>query len=264
MIATRAEKAPMTDLVSTYGWATLITATAVLFTGGIVRGFAGFGAGMIFMPVGAALFSPPIAAGTFLLLDYFVTLPLLPAAWRLCDWRTVLPAVLAAVVSVHLGAWLLVTADPLVLRWVICLVVLALLGLLVCGWRYTGTPSPVTSAGVGVAAGIMGGVSQVSGPPVVAFWLSSPHPPHVIRANLIVFFALAGTGSLLAYVIAGVFNAQVLALATGGIAVYGLGLYLGARGFGRAKPQLYRRIAYSLIALAALTSLPALDGWLGR
>lgn len=264
MIATRAEKALMTDLVSTYGWATLITGIAVLFTGGIVRGFAGFGAGMIFMPVGAALFSPPIAAGTFLLLDYFVTLPLLPAAWRLCDWRTVLPAVLAAVVSVHLGAWLLVTADPLILRWVICLVVLALLGLLVSGWRYTGTPSPVTSAGVGVAAGIMGGVSQVSGPPVVAFWLSSPHPPHVIRANLIVFFALAGTGSLLAYLLAGVFNARVLALAIGGIAVYGLGLYLGARGFGRANPQLYRRIAYSLIALAALTSLPVLDGWFGR
>lgn len=254
----------MQDLITAYGWPTLITGLLVLFTGGVVRGFAGFGAGMIFMPVAAALFSPPVAAGAFLLLDYFVTLPLLPRALRLCDWRTVLPAVLAAVVSVHLGAWLLVSADPLVLRWIICLVVLALLGLLISGWRYAGTPSPATSAGVGAAAGIMGGVSQVSGPPVVAFWLSSPHPPHVIRANLIVFFALAGTGSLLAYLIAGVFNGRVLALAIGGIAVYGLGLYLGARGFGRANPQLYRRIAYSLIALAALTSLPALDGWLRR
>ncbi|MEH0070299.1 sulfite exporter TauE/SafE family protein [Pannonibacter sp. Pt2-lr] len=254
----------MENLVTTYGWPTLITGLVVLFTGGVVRGFAGFGAGMIFMPVASALFSPPAAAGAFLLLDYFVTLPLLPRALRLCDWRTVLPAVLAAVVSVHLGAWMLVSADPLILRWVICLVVLALLGLLISGWRYSGTPSPATSAGVGVAAGIMGGVSQVSGPPVVAFWLSSPHPPHVIRANLIVFFALAGTGSLLAYLIAGVFNGRVVALAIGGIAVYGLGLYLGARGFGRANPQLYRRIAYSLIALAALTSLPALDGWLGR
>ena len=254
----------MPNLVTAYGWPTLITGLVVLFTGGVVRGFAGFGAGMIFMPVASALFSPPAAAGAFLLLDYFVTLPLLPRALRLCDWRTVLPAVLAAVVSVHLGAWMLVSADPLILRWVICLVVLALLGLLISGWRYSGTPSPATSAGVGVAAGIMGGVSQVSGPPVVAFWLSSPHPPHVIRANLIVFFALAGTGSLLAYLIAGVFNGRVVALAIGGIAVYGLGLYLGARGFGRANPQLYRRIAYSLIALAALTSLPALDGWLGR
>ncbi len=69
----------MQDLITAYGWPTLITGLLVLFTGGVVRGFAGFGAGMIFMPVAAALFSPPVAAGAFLLLDYFVTLPLLLA-----------------------------------------------------------------------------------------------------------------------------------------------------------------------------------------
>ncbi|ADZ69344.1 sulfite exporter TauE/SafE family protein [Polymorphum gilvum] len=242
--------------------ANLWLAIATLTLAGLVRGFAGFGAGMIYMPVAASLMPPPIAAASFLVLDSVVALPLVVRAARICDWKTVTPTVVGAVLFVHAGAWLLANTDVLLLRWTISALVIALLALLVSGWRYHGTPTRPVSFGVGAVAGVLGGVSQVSGPPVVAFWLSGTQSPAIVRANLIMFFALASLGSYVAYWLAGFFTLDVLRLIALGFPAYALAIFLGSRGFGKANPALYRVIAYTLIAVAALTSLPILDGLL--
>jgi len=249
----------MFDIFGSFSPILLGFLAAILLIAGCVRGFAGFGAGMIFMPVATSLISPATAAASFLFIDAIVALPLILRAVRICDWSTVLPAVIGAVLSVHLGAWLLANTEVVVLRWIIFAIVAGLLALLVSGWRYQGKPKPPVSFGVGATAGILGGISQVSGPPVVAFWLSSAKEPAIVRANLIVFFALASIGTFVAYFLNGFFTLAVFHLLVVAVPAYGLGIYLGSKGFGAADPKFYRWVAYSLIGLAAITSMPALD-----
>ncbi|MBA5777270.1 sulfite exporter TauE/SafE family protein [Stappia sp. F7233] len=242
----------------------LTIAIAAVVIGGIVRGFAGFGAGMIFMPVASALIDPRVAAASFLVVDSLITLPIVARSFRICQWRTVIPAAIGAALFVPLGAYALAVADILVLRWVISGIVLGLCALLATGWRYHGVPTVPVSLGVGASAGFLGGLSQISGPPVVAFWLSGPDNPAIIRANLMVFFALASIMTFVAYVTGGFFTGDVARLLLFAAPAYAVALFIGARGFGRASPRLYRSVAYGLIALAAITSLPALDGLLRR
>ncbi|PVB61892.1 sulfite exporter TauE/SafE family protein [Labrenzia sp. 011] len=249
----------MFDIFSSFSLNLLMFLAAVLFIAGYVRGFAGFGAGMIFMPVATTVMMPSTAAAAFLFIDGVVALPLVIRALRLCDWSTVLPAAAGAVISVHFGAWLLANSDILMLRWTIFVIVIGLLMLLISGWRYHGRATWPVSLGVGTVAGVLGGVSQVSGPPVVAFWLSSAREPAIVRANLIVFFALASVGTFVAYILNGFFTLQVFHLLIVAIPVYALAIYAGSNGFSKANPALYRKLAYVLIALAALTSMPALD-----
>lgn len=249
----------MFDIFSSFSPSLLIFLAAVLFIAGCVRGFAGFGAGMIFMPVATSVMLPSTAAAAFLFIDGIVAAPLLIRALRMCDWSTVLPAVIGAVIFVQAGAWLLANTDVLVLRWFIFAIVTGLLLLLISGWRYRNRPTRPVSLGVGAVAGVLGGVSQVSGPPVVAFWLSSAREPAIVRANLIVFFALASLGTFAAYILNGFFTLQVFHLLVMAIPVYALAIYLGSHGFRKADPKHYRILAYGLIALAALTSMPALD-----
>jgi len=45
---------------------------------------------------------------------------------------------------------------------------------------------------------------------------------------------------------------------------YGSGVLIGTRGYGLASERTFRRIAYGVIMLAALVSLPLWDGVLGR
>lgn len=237
----------------------LLFLAAVLFVAGCVRGFAGFGAGMIFIPVATSVILPSTAAAAFLFIDSIVTLPLLVRAVRHCNWSTVLPAALGSVIFVHLGAWMLAKTDVLILRWVIFAIVTCLLLLLISGWRYHKQPAAVVSFATGGVSGVLGGVSQVSAPPVVAMWLSSSSDPSVVRANLIAFFALASIGTFAAYALNGFFTREVFHLLIMAVPVYALAIFAGARGFSKADPALYRKIAYGLIALAVLTSMPALD-----
>ncbi len=256
-------KLPMTDaLLSILHSSTFPMVVAAAVAAGAVRGFAGFGAAMIFMPLVSALVDPRLAAATFLILDEVVALPLAVRAVRLCDWRTVLPAVLAGLVTVPIGAAVLANGDTIALRWGISALVLGLLVLLVSGWRYTGRPTLQLSAGVGVAAGFLAGVSQVAGPPVVAFWMSGPSPAHVIRANLIVYFALASIASTVAFWWNGFFTMEVVNHVVILMPIYALALFAGTQMFRLAPETAFRRVAYILVALAAIGSLPVLDNLL--
>lgn len=233
---------------------------AATIVAGAVRGFAGFGAAMVFMPLASTAIDPRLAAATFLVMDEIVALPMAVGAVRLCDWRSILPAVLASLATVPLGAMVLAHGDTLALRWAISLLVLTLLVLLVSGWRYKGRPTMPVSLGVGMTSGFLSGVSQVAGPPVVAFWMSGPSPAPVIRANLIIYFALASCGALVAFWWHGFFTMDVARLLVLLMPANALALYLGTRAFRLASDVTFRRVAYALIALAAFGSLPALDG----
>lgn len=249
----------MFDIFSSFPPGLLAFLAIVVLIAGCVRGFAGFGAGMIFIPIATSVMAPATSAATFLFIDSLAALPLVVRAVFRCDWTTVLPAVFGSVIFVHLGAWLLANTDVLALRWTIFIIVAGLLLLLVSGWRYSRKPSNAISFAVGGVSGVMGGVSQVSAPPVVAFWLSSSKEPDVVRANLIVFFALASLGTFVAYIARGFFTLQVFHLLLVVTPVYAFAIFLGARLFGQSDPTLYRKVAYGLVALAAVVGMPALD-----
>jgi hypothetical protein len=117
---------------------------------------------------------------------------------------------------------------------------------------------PVT-LGVGAASGFLGGFAQISGPPMVAYWISGPAPITVIRANLIVFFLLLSLASFAAYAFNGFFSWAAIVTVVMIAPVYALSIWLGARGFARAGGRGYKPLAYALIALAALSSFPVFD-----
>ncbi|MEZ5876831.1 MAG: sulfite exporter TauE/SafE family protein [Tepidamorphaceae bacterium] len=249
-------------VLSAFAEPRFMLAAAVAFVAGLVRGFAGFGAAMIFMPVASSIVAPHTAAAGFLVMDTVLTLPLVAGAARHCEWHTVLPAAIAGMLVVPLGAWVLAHGDPLTLRWIISIVVLALLGLLLSGWRYTGKPTVPASLAVGGCAGFLSGTTQVSGPPVVAFWVSGSSSAQAIRANLIMFFFLDGLAAFAAFASHGFFTADTMKLIVAGAPTFALAIFLGAHGFGRTSDTFYRRIAFAMIAIAAITGMPVLDGLL--
>ncbi|WP_421726387.1 sulfite exporter TauE/SafE family protein [Bauldia sp.] len=237
-----------------------LVAIAAALAAGFVRGFTGFGAALIFVPVVAAAFSPKLAAPVLLVLDFVLTLPLLVKAVRLVRWRTVLPAALAAMVTAPIGAYMLTTGDPVTLRWVITAIVAALLVLLVSGWRYHGEPHPIPSIAVGASAGVLGGIAQASGPPVIAYWISGPYSMAVVRANMICFFATISLSSFTAYFWNGLFSWEVGELVLILAPAYAVAVFVGARMFQRSGAVAYRGLAYGVIALAAILSMPVFDG----
>jgi hypothetical protein len=237
-------------------------AIGVSILAGLVRGFSGFGAALIFVPLMSALYDPHTAAGTFMLIDFAVGIAVLPSVWHEANWREVFPLAAAAVVAAQFGALILIYADPTALRWGIVAVVLTLLAVLVSGWRYHGKPVLPVTLGVGALAGTLGGAIQIVGPPVIVYWLGSASTVAVVRANLTAFFSVFAFALFVTYSARGLLLAQVITLALVLGPVQILALYAGTRFFHLASAETYRRIAYLIVATAALVSMPVFDGLL--
>lgn len=240
----------------------LIWAAATALVAGVTRGFSGFGGALIFVPLVSTVFGPNVAVPVLLIIDSVLTAPITLRVLRDCNWSEVAPLAISAIVAVPFGVFVLNHADPVLLRWAIAMLALGLLALLVSGWRHSGRPTLPATIGVGLVAGTFGGAAQMSGPAVVAYWLGGGHSAAQVRANLFGFFALATIASGASYAWSGLFTAEVgrLSLILGPL--YAAGLYAGARAFRGASDAHYRKAAYTVIALAALASLPLFDGLL--
>lgn len=226
---------------------------------GLVRGFSGFGAAMVFVPIAGVLTDPETAVVLLMLTDGVLSLPMLIPAARLCVWREVLPLAAGAALTTPFGAWLLVALDPVVTRWVISLLILAAVGLLALGWRYHGQPRLLSTVGVGAASGLTGGLAGLTGPPVILFWMAGQHDAARLRANTVMFFGFTGVFSAISYVVAGLLTAERVAGAITLLPVYAVALALGIWLFRFATDRFFRRLAFTLCAFAAISGLPLLD-----
>jgi uncharacterized membrane protein YfcA len=234
----------------------LLVAAAVLFLAGLVRGFAGFGAAMVFVPVAAALYEPALAVAVIYLVDGIASVPLAVPAVRRCVWREVLALAGGAALTVPAGAWLLVNVEPTPLRWAISLLILVAVAALGSGWRYRRPPGLKTTVAVGAASGLAGGLAALYGPPVILFWLGGQGAAAQVRANIITFFLLTTVISGIAYLTQGLFTAERLGMAAVLLPLYLAGIYSGARSFRFASETFFRRLALGLCAAVAVVSLP--------
>jgi uncharacterized membrane protein YfcA len=233
---------------------------AIAFISGTARGFSGFGSALIFMPLASSLAAPRLVAALLLVIDFVAAAPLVPNAWKHADRKATAIMVLGALVGVPIGTWLLSRLDPVTTRWIISAFVIALLLLLISGWRYRGKDHAALSIGVGGLSGFCSGLAQTGGPPIVGYWLGRPIPSKIARANILLFFGASDFFSLVSYGVTGLITLESIRFALLVGPIYGVGVAFGATLFGRASDELFRAICYVLIVLAVIIGLPLLDG----
>jgi uncharacterized membrane protein YfcA len=245
----------ITTILSDARWL-WVAAAAVLAA--LVRGFTGFGAAMVFIPVASALYDPKVAVVVLFLVDGAITFPLVFKAIYQCRWPDVTYLTVGAAFAVPLGVHVLLITDSVLLRWLISFSILVLIAMMASGWRYEKRPPIAACVGVGAVSGFAGGIANLYGPPIVLFWLGGQSSAASVRANIIVFFALVTVVSGLTYWWNGLFSTRVLTLSIGLMPLYAVAVWLGARSFRAASEVLFRWFALVLIVVIAVASLP---GW---
>lgn len=231
----------------------------VVFITGIVRGFSGFGSGMIIGPTIAALYSPQFAIAAVAIIDSFPTFKLIWGARKDIVWRQVIPTVIGYTLLMPVGIWFLKSSDPVVLRWFISISICLAVTLLWSGWKYNGPRSTPVSVGVGSVGGFMGASSSLPGPAVLLYWMSGNDKAAVVRANMIYYLFLTDVIVIFAYWFSEIFTAQSVAMGLLASPGYFIGILIGTNFFKGASEKTYRTIAFVMILIAALASLPILD-----
>ena len=238
-------------LTPAFAWTMLATILA-----GVVRGFAGFGAAMMFIPIVSVAYEPKFAVAALFMIDFITPLPMIPRALKEFDLKEVLPISIGATLTVPLGVYILKHSDPILLRYIISISILILVALLASGWRYRGEVNNPGLFGLGAVSGVAGGIASLYGPPLILFWMSRQSRAITIRANIIIFFAYIIAVSGISLWLSGLLTYQVLKTVLVLFPIYASAIWIGAQLFRFSSESFFRKVAYALILLVAVSSLP--------
>jgi hypothetical protein len=89
----------------------LILGLLAAVAAGIVRGFSGFGSGLVLVPSLTLLVGPAVAVPVVVLLDAVVAAWLVPGAVAHARWPTLLPLGLSAALAIPVGSVALAALD---------------------------------------------------------------------------------------------------------------------------------------------------------
>lgn len=223
---------------------------------GLVYGFAGFGAALIYMPIAVALVDPVVAVAAFAVASLGSILTVVPQAWPQADRRAALTMLAAAITLEPLGVWFLRTSDPTALRWAVSTVVFVTLAALLSGWRNHRAPGVPAWLGVGAGVGFLGGSVGLNGPVLVLFQLGGRDEVARTRANTIIVLSFSSFALLPVMALQGAITGGTIWLGLTMLPAYALGGFLGRRLFIPGRAGLYRGTAYAIIGVAGLLGLP--------
>jgi uncharacterized membrane protein YfcA len=237
-----------------------ITDAAILagaaFLAALVRGFSGFGSGLIYLPLAGIVLSPFQALTTIVIFDLLGPLPLVRRALRQCEGRDLMRLVTGLILALPIGLYVLTLAPPETFRYAVSTVALVLLVFLISGLRYRGPLNPPLIFGTGACSGFLQGVSGLPGPPVILLYMASTRPAAIIRANTFLFLLI--TDVVLLPMLWLYDRLDPAALYWGALLIVPTlcGSLIGGWLFRPRYERIYRATAYTIIAASALAGLP--------
>ncbi|MDB5314253.1 MAG: hypothetical protein JWO24_97 [Rhodospirillales bacterium] len=235
----------------------MAAAVFAVIIAGLMRGYAGFGTAILLAPIFSVLWGPRAGIPILLIIEMLVSVQLVPKTWRQANKRVIVPIGLAACLATPFGAYVLLTADAVVLKRAIGALVLVFGFLIMSPWRYHGTRPLALNVAVGVTSGLMKGATGMSGPPVILYLLSGMEAAREHRANLILFFASIAVVSVLPPLIAGLIDANVVLRTLALLPVMLVAVPLGARLFHVVPERWYRRFAFTILVVVGTIALLA-------
>jgi uncharacterized membrane protein YfcA len=233
----------------------LALAILVAIVAGIVRGFSGFGAGLILVPALSLMVGARAAVPIAVLMDLVAGIQLVPAALRKADLHRVAWLGAGAAFTIPLGGVALATLDAQMLRRAIGLLVLLFVAVLSTGWRYRGTPGKTLTAAVGASGGLLTGSAGVGGPPIILFFVARGRQASEIRGSMICFLAISQSVAFATHAYKGLIDSLVL---WGGLLLilpFLVGARVGSRLFGHIDQRWFHRLLWLLLLVLGLAAL---------
>ena len=226
----------------------------ITLAGGFSRGFAGFGGPLLIVPV-LNLFLPPATTVALILwVDIVVNIRLLPDVGRHATKDVVVPLTLGTLIAMPLGAWVLVSTDPLTMKKAIAAAVLVAALFLLTGWRYRKPIRRPIYGAVGALAGfVMGSTSMGVVTPL--FLAASNRTAMENRANLVVWTFLATILLIALLGFKGTLTEKDIVTIVVLAAVYFIGTEIGTRTHYRVDEKIVRRAVLGMVVVAAGASL---------
>jgi uncharacterized membrane protein YfcA len=236
----------------------LVGLAAVFVLGGVVKGITGVGLPLVLVPLTAQFITVPAAVA--LLTVPMVATNISQAAeggHTMAAIRQLLPVLIFVVIGLLIGVHLLLTIDRHLLSLILGISFLALAGLLLLMPHVRIAEATARWAGpaVGFGAGVLGGMSAMFGPPMIAYLVGRGTDPDSFVKQMAIFAFTASLTMLAALGGSGTMSGRDMAVSALAIIPIQAGMPLGRWLRRRTKPQWFRMAVLIVLALGGLDML---------
>jgi hypothetical protein len=238
--------------------AALAALLAIFFLGGVIKGVTGVGLPLFLIPLSTQFLDAPAAVA--LLMLPMVATNITQAAeggHTAAAIRSLLPILLPLILGALLGVHLLISVDRRLLNLILgfSFVVLAALLAVMPRVRIDARRARWAGPFVGLIAGILGGMSAMFGPPMIAYLVGLGTDPDTFVKYMAILALTASATMLLALGGAGALSPTDLAISAAAIVPIQLGMPAGRLLRGRIKPSRFRIAVLIVLAVGGLDLL---------
>lgn len=206
----------------------MITTLGVLFVAYLVRGIAGFGSGLIAIPLLALEQPLGLVVPLVVLLDWISSAAQGVGNREAIAWRELVPLLPFTLVGVGLALYAFETIDPAGLEHMFGVFVIVF-----AVYQILPLPAPAGSrfwaAPAGLFGGLVGTLFGTGGPFYMIYLTLRGLDKKALRASFAAYFIVDGSIRLVGFVAVGMINASVLATLLSWLPAAALGLFVGGR-----------------------------------
>lgn len=238
----------MPAMYASLSLAHLVFVVAILLGAYTFRGVAGFGSGLIAIPL-LALFMPLTFVVPYIsVLDVSASLV---HTWRHREhtlWRELLPLLPFTVLGVVLALYLLKNIDIALLVHALGIFILLFAGYSLLAPQLKQHCSRKWAGLAGAIGGVISTLFGTGGPLYVIYFQLRGLPKSVFRSTIATAFLIDGSVRLSGYALAGFYSREILAFIATSLPVVALGLYIGGHiHTGISQRQFQRAIGVLLL-----------------
>lgn len=231
----------------------LLTVALIAFAGSLIQSAGGFGYAIICMTFWTGLMPFVSASILELVTAFFMVIYIALRLWRHIDLKLLLPPVVVSLAFSMLGVNTLMSLSDALLQKILGIALLALAAyFILLAPRIRLRPTVINGLMAGVISGFCGGLFNIGGPPIVAYYLSVTEDKNKYSATLQAYFALTTTGIFVIHLVKGNVGAELMSPLLAALVGMSLGTLVGFSIFKRLQMRSIKRLIYLFMMVAGV------------
>jgi len=230
----------------------LAAGAAILAVAYLVRGAAGFGSGLVAVPLLTLMLPLSIVVPLVVLLDYIAALSQGLGNRKSILWKEILPLIPFSLIGVMTALYFLSLWEALLLSKALGIFIILFALYTLSGYR----PRNVVARGWVVLAGISGGmIGTLFGTPspfYASYFNGRELEKDAFRATFATTILLDGAGRLVGYTTSGLFTPELLTLAAAALPIMGVFLFIGGHIHTRLTQAEFQRAICMLLIVSGM------------
>jgi hypothetical protein len=236
----------------------LLIVLVILFSG-FIRGFLGFGSGLITIPILSYLYSPIFAMVFNIAIEIPATIYLTYVGAKSCKFKEISPMFFAMMLTIPIGTIFLISVNEQLIKIIMSILVIFFVILIATGWKLKASITKYVLTISGVISGLMQGATGMGGPPYATVLLSKGDSDNVTRGNILIMSTGIVISAIISFYMFNLFTKELLLTGLITSPIYILATYTGTKFFDLSGNRYYRNISlFSLGLIGVLTLIKAI------